>query len=211
MDSERDPARSDARQDRREARAASAQMREDLQELRSIRNHLYFAATVSLVGTAVMSAQAWSTQESEWGGAAGLALLGTFGVITLGAILIVERWPVPVTLGLALFSTLGAVSAVWAALVRSEYRHLQHLLYSLYFWGVYVDARRLVRLAKEHPDSYSSQKMRAAGGDESSGYRAQSLEAHRRFKLLERRAVLVLFVVLIGLLVAGGLGLARNG
>ncbi len=185
-------------------------MRQDLQEIRSVRNHLYFVAAVCLLGTAFFGMQAWSGQESDPVRGSTLALLGGIGALTLSAILVVERWPVPVTLGLALLSTPGAVMALWVALVRSEYRHLQHLLFSVYFWGICFDAIRLSRLAEAHPDSYSAQKMRAASGDESSGFRARSLEAHRRYKLWERRVVLVLFVVLAGFLVVGGLGVWRS-
>ena len=200
----------DSRQERSEERAASAQMRQDLQEIRSVRNHLYFIAIICVLGTAFIGTEAWSGQESERAEGWTLALLGGLGALTLSAILIVERWPVPVTLVLALLSTPGAVMALWVALARSEYRHLQHLLYCVYFWGICFDAFRLSRLAEAHPDSYSAQKMRAASGDESSGFRARSLEAHRRYKLWERRVVLVLFVVLAGLLVVGGLGVWRS-
>ena len=209
MVSERNLVEPDSRQERSDERAAWAQMREDLQEIRRIRNHLYFVASICLIGTALVSTQAWFDQESEWPAGRALTLLGSFGFVTLGAILIVERRPVPVTLGLALFSTLGAVAGLWVALVRSEYRQLQHVLYSLYFWDVYRDAVRLSRSAKAHPDSYASLTMRGAGGDESSGFRAQGLDAHRRFKLWERRVVLVLLVVLAGFLVLGVLGVSR--
>lgn len=210
MVSEQNLMEPDPRRERSDERAASAQMRKDLQEIRSVRNHIYFVATVCLIGTAFLGVQAWSGQESGSAGGAPLALLGGIGALTLSAILVVERWPVPVTLVLALLSTPGAVMALWVALARSEYRHLQHLLYAVYFWGVYCDAVRPSRLAKAHPDSYSAQIMRGASRDESDGFRAQSLEAHRRYKLWERRVVLVLFVVLARFLVVGGLGVWRS-
>ena len=65
MDSEHDPAELDPRQERKDAFAESAQMREDMQEIRSVRHHLYFVAIICLIGTAVVSAEAWSGQESE--------------------------------------------------------------------------------------------------------------------------------------------------
>ena len=200
----------DSRRERSDERAASAQMRQDLQEIRSVRNHLYFIAIICVIGTAFFGIQSWSGQESERAEGWTLALVGGFGALALSGILMVDRRPVGVTLSLALISTPGAVMGLWVALFRSEYRPLQHLLYSVYFWGLYFDAVRLSRLAKAHPDSYSAQRMRAASGDESSGFRAQSLEANRRYKRWERRVVVVLFVVLAGSLIVGGLGIWRS-
>jgi hypothetical protein len=207
MSSEENTMESDEKQRRRDARAAGAEMRDARGEIGWFRFFLYWGVLFALGATGFVSWEAGSGEDPEGSSSLMLAFVGAATAILLGAVLLVDRWPVPVTLLFALLSTLPAVDSLSGALFDGEYEGLEAVLVSLFYWGIFFSALRLSRLARAHPESYAAQQMRGASGDESSGYLAQALEEHSRFKAKERRVVAFLYVVLGVLLILGWFGL----
>ncbi len=197
----------DAAEQRSDERSAAARDREDLAEIRWLRNWVLYPNLVGVLVLLVLVAIGFESEaQSRTDGFPALALIGIVAAVLLGATLVVERHPVPITLGLALLASLEGIRGLYALLFGEETewpwsRYVWQSFWALYLWTAFFGALRMSRRVREQPDSYLALIVRGAGSAEIGGHRGRSLDDHRRFKMWERRAILLLFALVAGLLI----------
>lgn len=186
------------------------QLRHDLEELRGLRRYLYFLAVLLLISTAVISWETFSDRGAEWADLQSLARVGTGTSVVLAILLVVDRWPLETTLGLAVVTTATYLYEVLTEGFKLSEGGIYHLIITIYIWMIVSSAHKLTRKRDEEPESFTARMLRGEGAGEADDYRARSLEENKRRKRIERNVILLLFAVLVALMALGLSGSLRE-